>query len=118
MKEEKEYAIIFDDAGIDCEEFVSLWNDFGPCAKIGNVRVERSPSRSFGPLPGEAVVILSSVAVGIATNAIYDAIKKVFKKKGVPVDAKAIQRRETRAKNIIIIRKTETVIVRENDQQG
>ena len=75
--------------GITAEEFVAAWNEISACHEVAEARVEKASGGQF--LTGaETVAVLSvtgaiagSVALNVASNALYDLLKKaVFRASG------------------------------------
>ncbi len=74
------YQLVFSpDLETDVKAFVEQWNSAESCRKLAEAQVEKSPQAQFDPFSGGMVAVLSSVAVGLATNALYDMIKMLFK---------------------------------------
>ena len=70
--------------GLSPEELVAAWNEDPECRAVAQARLDESSGTQYDPtfLAGVAVV-LGNVALGIATNALYDLIKQTLIKKGV-----------------------------------
>ena len=70
------------DLGLSPADFVSAWNEEPECRTMAEARLADSTSRQYEPF-SVGVAVLGSVSVGVATNAIYDWIKKVLTKNKV-----------------------------------
>jgi hypothetical protein len=72
-------GIVFDPRlGVDRNEFVSHWSANPESRAIGEMQLaSAAPSGTFGD-PTAAMVILTSVAAGLAVNAISASVKAIY----------------------------------------
>jgi hypothetical protein len=80
-----DYQIILPpDLGLSPNDFVVTWNETPECRDVAQARLAESTSAQYDPtLLTGAVAVLGSVALGLATNALYDLIKQVLVKQGI-----------------------------------
>ena len=71
------------DLGLNPTDFVATWNETAECRSVAEASLSPSTSTHYDPFLLGAIAMLSSVGLGVATNAIYDLIKQVFVKHGV-----------------------------------
>ena len=68
-------------------DFVAAWNETPECRAVAKARVEAAAGTQYDPLTAAAVVaVLGSIAVSVASNAIYDLIKEALAKRRQPED--------------------------------
>ena len=68
-------------------DFVAAWNETPECRAVAEARVEAAAGTQYDPLTAAAVVaVLGSIAVNVASNAIYDLIKEALAKRRQPED--------------------------------
>lgn len=63
------------------EAFIEAWNDSLDCSLLGKAEIKEYSSTQFDP--GIGVGILLGIVSGVASNMIYDAIKKTLASKDV-----------------------------------
>jgi hypothetical protein len=73
-----EYRLVFaPEMAVSTSEFVQVWEEDERTRAVAEARVVRDTSRAFGdPLLEVVELVLTTVAMGIATNALYDLVKK------------------------------------------
>ena len=70
--------------GLSPEDFVAGWNETPECRAAAVAHIEEAAGAQYDPLlAGAAVAVLGSLALNVASNALYDLIKSVLTKKGV-----------------------------------
>ena len=80
-----EYQIALSpDLGLSPADFVTAWNEEAEAGSVAEARLTPSTSTSYDPLLLGVVAVLGSIGTSVTANAIYDLIKKVLAKKGVP----------------------------------
>lgn len=67
--------------GLTPVDFVQGWNTIDEARTVAEARLTALDGRNFDPFLVGAVAVLSSVGIGIATNAIYDLIKQIVIRK-------------------------------------
>jgi len=82
--------LLHPDLGVSPEEFVAAWNGRAEAHELAQASLERQPQASFGF--GEVVAMLSGVAIGVATNALYDLIKETILMRGVRKRIEVVER--------------------------
>ncbi len=65
------------DLDINTADFVTAWNDTPNCREVAEAQLETSAAVDYDPLLAGAAVFLGGIAVGMATNALYDMVKQV-----------------------------------------
>ncbi|CAN2048809.1 conserved hypothetical protein [Candidatus Magnetomoraceae bacterium gMMP-1] len=96
------YIIIFSgNTKLNAENFVCDWNSDPSCSKQAVAKIEKASPAQFD-LSAE-MVILSSIAAGIASSAIYDLIKHFFQKHEKSVHIKIISSSESGGDPVIMI---------------
>ncbi len=91
------------DLGLDPANFVSAWNENADCRTIADARLAPSSSSHYDPFLLGAIAILSSVGLGVATNAIYDLIKQLFVKRGIQKCIKFTQLDQRDGTHLLVI---------------
>ena len=71
------------DLGLSPSDFVTTWNELESSRQVAHARLSSSKSAQYDPFLLGTLALLSTVAVGVGTNALYDLIKQVFVKHGV-----------------------------------
>jgi len=79
------------DLNLSPADFVKAWNDTPECREMAKANLDEPTSAQYDPFAAAAVAVLSGVAIGVAANALYDRIKKVFIKKDVTKQIEIIQ---------------------------
>ncbi len=88
---------------LDPADFVAAWNENAACRTIADARLAPSNSTRYDPFLLGAIAILSSVGLGVATNAIYDLIKQLFVKHGVQKHIKITQLDQPDGTHLLVI---------------
>ncbi len=80
-----DYQITFaPDLALNPSDFVAAWNNTPQCRDVAEARLGASTSAQFDPdLIAGGVAVLSSLALGVASNALYDLIKQALVRQGV-----------------------------------
>ena len=72
-----QYVISFDpELDIDVQEFVNAWNRHTVANKLARAEIPDEMSRDLGT-GSQIMALLSGIAIGMTTNALYDLIKKL-----------------------------------------
>jgi hypothetical protein len=72
------------DLDLSPADFVTAWNAESRTRTIAEARLTSSGSKQYDPsLADGALALLSTISIGVATNAIYDLIKQMLVKHGV-----------------------------------
>ncbi len=76
------YQLLFSPRlGVSPREFISVWNEDADAHAIGQMHLELGVQKSYNdPLIETIWLITSTVGMGIATNALYDIVKKTLLK--------------------------------------
>ena len=75
------------DLALTPADFVAAWNATPECRAVAAARVEAAAGTQYDPLTLAAgVAVLGSVAINIASNALYDLIKNAIAKRRQPED--------------------------------
>lgn len=76
------------DRGLDVspERFAALWNEDERACDIAYAEPAKPQADLAAEMLAAAVVVLSSIGTGLATNALYDAIKRCFRRLEPSVD--------------------------------
>ena len=67
--------------GLPPHDFVQGWNTSDEARVAAEAHLAPSSTSQFDPFLLEALAVLSTVGVGMATNALYDLVKQVVIKK-------------------------------------
>jgi hypothetical protein len=71
------------DFGISSEEFARTWNTSLETRRVAEARPVSTTPYQFDPsLLSGVLIVLGNVALSLASNALYDLIKKVLVRKG------------------------------------
>jgi hypothetical protein len=69
------YMIALDpDLDVSPSAFVAAWNSLPACRATAEARLDVPPSAQYDPFLAEMLPVLSGVALGLATNALYDLL--------------------------------------------
>lgn len=71
------------DLGVSPADFVATWNEAAECREIAQASLSSSTNAHYDPFLVGALAVLSSIGIGMATNALYDLIKNVLTRKGI-----------------------------------
>ncbi len=78
-----DYQIAFTpELGLNPADFVTDWNAANETRAIAEARLVSSKGNTYDPLLLGTLAVLGSIGIGVATNAIYDLIKRVIIKRG------------------------------------
>jgi hypothetical protein len=79
-----EYQIVLSpNLNITPSDFVDAWNEDTETHTKGEAQLASPGTANFNPMVDAAMIVLTNVGWGVATNAIYDLIKQVLVKQGV-----------------------------------
>jgi hypothetical protein len=90
--------------GLNPDDFVAAWNDEAECRAVAEARLDEPDSAQYDPLLTGAMAVLGSVAVGLATNALYDLIKGVLTKRGISRRTEILQMEQPDGTCLLVIR--------------
>lgn len=77
-----EYQLIFSPrVGLTPNEFVATWNAEETTLAVAQARLTAGTAQAYNPLVDLVSLVLTTVGLGLATNALYDVIKKAVEKK-------------------------------------
>lgn len=72
-----QYVISFDpELNIDVQEFVNAWNQHTAASQLAQAEMPDELNRDLAA-GSQMVALLSGIAIGMTTNALYDLIKKL-----------------------------------------
>jgi hypothetical protein len=75
-----EYKVVFSsEMDVNPKDFAEVWNNTPECGEIAKAEASKVQGTQFDM--GMTAVILLSIGTGVASNAIYDLIKNLIKKK-------------------------------------
>ncbi|GHO73953.1 hypothetical protein KSD_17240 [Ktedonobacter sp. SOSP1-85] len=77
------YQLVFSPSlGLSPQDIAHAWNEDSEAQAIAHVRLEPASQKAYNdPLLDIAWLVVGNVGFGIATNALYDLLKKVIAKK-------------------------------------
>jgi hypothetical protein len=79
-----EYQIVLSpNLNISSADFVQAWNEDTETRTKAEAQLASPGAANFNPMVDAAMIVLTNVGWGVATNAIYDLIKQVLVKQGV-----------------------------------
>ncbi len=84
-------------------DVVEAWNGMPECQKVAKAHLTESTSTQCS-LFAAAGVALSSVALGVISNTLFDLIKKVFVKKGVTKQTEIIQLDQPDGSRLLVVK--------------
>ena len=79
------------DLGLSPADFVAAWDASAECRSIAQASLSSSTGAQYDPLLVGALALLSTVGIGVATNALYDLIKQVLTTKGVHTQTRIVK---------------------------
>ncbi len=71
--------------GLTSQDFVKAWNDIPECRAAAEARLEKTSRPAFGldPVLAGSIAVLGTVALNVASNALYDLIKQALARRGI-----------------------------------
>ena len=91
--------------GLSSEEFVAGWNEDQECRAVAQAGLAEPTSKHFDPtLATATLAVLGSVALNVASNAIYDLIKHILIKKGVRQDVEIMQLDQPDGRRLLVVK--------------
>jgi hypothetical protein len=80
-----DYKIVLSpELALEPADFVAAWNDTPTCRAVAEASLATWTVAQFDPtLLSQAGVVLSGVALGVVSDAVYDLIKRVLARQGV-----------------------------------
>jgi len=91
------------DLGLSPADFVAAWNASAACRSIAQASLSSSTSAQYDPLLVGALALLSTVGIGVATNALYDLIKQVLTSKGVHIRTQIVKIDQPDGTHILVV---------------
>jgi len=91
------------DLGLSPADFVAAWNASAECCTIAQASLSSSTSAQYDPLLVAALALLSTVGIGVATNALYDLIKQVLITKGVHTQTQIVKIDQPDGTRILVV---------------
>ncbi len=92
------------DLGLNAEEFVQAWNETPETQAVATARVAEGEQVDYDPaLIAGGLAVLGSVAVGLATNALYDLIKAALRKRGVQKQAEVVEIEQADGTRLLVV---------------
>ena len=91
------------DLGLSPADFVAAWNASAECRTIARASLSSATSAQYDPLLVGALALLSTVGIGVATNALYDLIKQVLTKKGVREQTQIVKIDQPDGTHILVV---------------
>lgn len=77
-----EYQLIFSPrVDLTPGDFVTAWNAESTTQGVAQAELTPGKAQSYNPLVDLVSLVLTTVGLGLGTNALYDLIKKIFEKK-------------------------------------
>lgn len=77
-----EYQLIFSPrVDLTPNDFVTIWNTETTTQAVAQASLTAGAAQSYNPLVDLVTLVLTTVGLGLATNALYDVIKQVVEKK-------------------------------------
>ncbi len=74
-----EYQIALSpDLGLRSSDFIAAWNEDAESRNVAEARLSTSASAHYDPTLAAAIDLLLAVGTGVASNVLYDLIKKVL----------------------------------------
>jgi hypothetical protein len=101
-----DYQIAFPpELGLDAAAFIAAWNRAPDCRAVAEARPgEPGAVPHFDPtLLQGALAVLGSVALGVATNALYDLIKGALTRAGVREGVQIVQLDQPDGTRLLVI---------------
>ena len=86
------------------DQFAATWNEDPACRRVAAAQAQPGPVGTFDPLAVSMLTLLVvPLAVGLATNALYDLIKDVLVKQGVHRRTQIIRQRLPDGSELLVI---------------
>ena len=94
--------------GLSPEEFVTAWNATADCTAVAEASVTAPQSAQFDPtLLGVTLTVVSSLALGVASNALYDLIRELLMEQGVRKRTEIVQVDQPDGSRLLVVTITE-----------
>ena len=99
------YQVVFaPNLEIDAASFASTWNAEPRCQAVGTAQAAAGTAESYDPLLAEVIgQVVIPIAIGIATNALYDLIKDILLKQGVRRRTQIIHQRQPDGTEMLVV---------------
>lgn len=85
-------------------DFVAAWNDNPACRTAAEARLAVLPPAQFDPTLTGAAAVLSAVALGVASNALYDLIKAVLIQQGVRRQTEIVELQQPDGTRVLVVK--------------
>jgi hypothetical protein len=89
---------------INAHDFVSAWNSTLDCAARAEARLENTAGVRYDPLIDGAVAVLSGIGIGVASNMIYDLIKRALSHQKVQKHTEIVQMTQPDGTQVLIVK--------------
>jgi hypothetical protein len=94
--------------GLSPEQFVAAWNATADCQAAAEASVTSPRSAQFDPtLLGVTLTVASSLALGVASNALYDLIPQLLAGQGVRKRTEILQVEQPDGSRLLVVTITE-----------
>jgi hypothetical protein len=104
-----EYQIALSpELGLSPEDFVAAWNGKANCHVVAEACMTSPKSAQFDPtLLGVTLTVVGSLALGVASNALYDLIKELLMDCGVRKRTEIVQVDQPDGSRLLVVTITE-----------
>jgi hypothetical protein len=89
------------DLGISSDDFLEAWNEDTETRNLSEAYPMSSAGKSFDPALIAGIMI--SVGTGVASNVVYDLVKKVLIKKGVSKHTHIEQMKKSDGTSVLVV---------------
>ena len=89
------------DLGISPDDFLEAWNEDAETRNLSEAYPMSSAGKSFDPTLIAGIMI--SVGSGVASNVVYDLVKKVLDKKGVSKHTHIEQMKKSDGTSLLVV---------------
>jgi len=73
------------------DDFVAAWNEETVHIAAAEANITAGQAQTYNPWVDLVTLVLTTVGLGLGTNALYDLIKKIFEKKGQKKHIKIVE---------------------------
>jgi hypothetical protein len=94
--------------GLSPKDFADAWNEAPDCRAAAQATLSRPSSAQYDPtLLTVTLTVLSSLALGVASNALYDLIKELLMEQGVRKRTEIVQVEQPDGSRMLVVTITE-----------
>jgi hypothetical protein len=99
------YQVVFaPNLEVNAGNFAANWNAEPRCREVGAAQAAIGTAKSYDPLLAEVISqVVIPVAIGIASNALYDLIKDILLKQGVRRRTQIIHQRQPDGTELLVV---------------